>query len=738
MTDSKSFVFRFGDIEVRESEFTLTRAGATIKVEPTAFRVLLYLLRNSGRLVAKDEIMAAVWHDTAVSDNSLTRSIATLRRILDDSSREPRLIATVQTLGYRFLVPVEKWPIDPTPESASVPVEAAAQDRNKTENAPSPTAVPPPSVGMRRSAPRWLIPACAGLLVAAVLAGFHFFGNGRARANADTAYPSFVKAARPIVTVPGLVRYPALSPDGRQIAFTWESAAQPRDDLYVQLIGGDQPLRLTHNTSGYICCAAWSPDGQQIAYGHCDDHGGAVFVIPALGGVERKITEVVCLFGQAGWPRWTADGESLVLADQCTPMGPRGVLRFSLRTGERLCLASPPPGVDDGDTWPSLSPDQKTVAFFRSITGNHDEVYTVDIAGKKLRQLTHSGYGLSGPLMWTVDGKFVMFNSGTPDIRGPVRVSVDGGVLEAASTFPATGSLSRDGRRLAYVEGTKSASIWRVDLTSAGGKVLSVKSISLSSLREDSPQLAPDGHDVVLRSSRAAGRGQLWRTDIDGQTPVKITETTDPGWVGSPHWSPDGKWIAMDYRPADHSQIWMIDSEGRNFHAVIADQYENFVPRWSRDGRSMYFTSNRSGEWQIWKIDLASGQKTRITDQGGISAFESYDGSTLYYAKRECGGIFRRPLSGGPEVRVTDRLHVRHWGAFAVTENGIYFLDTEATPRPTIFYFDLRTGRSIPVLPMDRMPVPDDPTLTATRDGRILLFTEWDAVTHINLAEASP
>jgi dipeptidyl aminopeptidase/acylaminoacyl peptidase len=340
--------------------------------------------------------------------------------------------------------------------------------------------------------------------------------------------------------------------------------------------------------------------------------------------------------------------------------------------------------------------------------------------------------------MWTADGKFVVFNSATPDIRGPVRVSVERGVIEAASTFPATGSLSRDGRRLAYVEGSFSASIKRVDLASTGGRVLLVKSISLSSLPEDSPQLAPDGRDVVLRSSRAAGKGQLWRTDIDGQTPVELTETTDKGWVGSPHWSPDGKWIVMDYRPADRSQIWMINSEGRDFHAVISDQYENFVPRWSRDGRSIYFTSNRSGDWQLWKLDLASGEKTRITDQGGISAFESYDGSMLYYAKREYGGIFRRPLSGGPEVRVTDNLHVGHWGAFAVAENGIYFLDTDATPRPMIFYLDIRTGRSNPVLPMERMPLPHNPTLTATRDGRILLFTEWDAVTHINLAEASP
>jgi DNA-binding winged helix-turn-helix (wHTH) protein len=69
--------------------------------------VLLFFLRNPGRMIRKDEILAAVWDETAVSDNSLTRSIATLRRVLGDDSREPRYIATVPTIGYRFLCRVE-------------------------------------------------------------------------------------------------------------------------------------------------------------------------------------------------------------------------------------------------------------------------------------------------------------------------------------------------------------------------------------------------------------------------------------------------------------------------------------------------------------------------------------------------------------------------------------------------------------------------------------------------------
>ena len=107
MTDHKFLVFRFGDTEVREREFHLIKAGEALQVEPKAFRVLLFLLRNSERLVTKEEILDAVWTDTAVSENSLTRSIATLRKLLGDDSREPRYIENVPRIGYRFLVEVE-------------------------------------------------------------------------------------------------------------------------------------------------------------------------------------------------------------------------------------------------------------------------------------------------------------------------------------------------------------------------------------------------------------------------------------------------------------------------------------------------------------------------------------------------------------------------------------------------------------------------------------------------------
>src|SRR5947208_4981638 len=99
----KSFVFRFDDIEVREREFSLVKAGQVLTVEPKAFRALLFLLRNPQRLISKEELLNSVWGDAAVTEGSLTRCIWLLRSVLGDDIRSPRYIETVATVGYRFI-----------------------------------------------------------------------------------------------------------------------------------------------------------------------------------------------------------------------------------------------------------------------------------------------------------------------------------------------------------------------------------------------------------------------------------------------------------------------------------------------------------------------------------------------------------------------------------------------------------------------------------------------------------
>jgi TolB-like protein/DNA-binding winged helix-turn-helix (wHTH) protein/Flp pilus assembly protein TadD len=108
MMPSKSFVFSFDDVEVREREFTLFKAGKVSSIEPKAFRVLIFLLRNPQKLITKDELLNAVWGDTAVTEGSLSRCIWLLRNVLGDDIHSPRYIETVPKVGYRFIAAVEE------------------------------------------------------------------------------------------------------------------------------------------------------------------------------------------------------------------------------------------------------------------------------------------------------------------------------------------------------------------------------------------------------------------------------------------------------------------------------------------------------------------------------------------------------------------------------------------------------------------------------------------------------
>src|SRR5450631_82239 len=136
MMGNKSFVFRFADVEVREREFSLVKSGEALPVEPKAFRVLLILLRNPQKLIPKDELLTAVWGDTAVSENSLARSIALLRRLLGDEARTPRFIETVATVGYRWLCKVEVSEESPAeadqPEDPLAPANPVSSRKEKT------------------------------------------------------------------------------------------------------------------------------------------------------------------------------------------------------------------------------------------------------------------------------------------------------------------------------------------------------------------------------------------------------------------------------------------------------------------------------------------------------------------------------------------------------------------------------------------------------------------------------
>ena len=92
------------------------------------------------------------------------------------------------------------------------------------------------------------------------------------------------------------------------------------------------------------------------------------------------------------------------------------------------------------------------------------------------------------------------------------------------------------------------------------------------------------------------------------------------------------------------------------------------------------------------------------------------------------------PVGGGEERQVTDALHKGYWGHFAVTDTGIYLLNSDAAPKPTIMYYDFKTNLLTPVLQLEK-PAPAAENLAASRDGRTVWFTQGTWHSSITMAE---
>ena len=247
----------------------------------------------------------------------------------------------------------------------------------------------------------------------------------------------------PLMTFPGELEGLALSPDASQIAFTWNGPNLAKWDIYVQHIGAGRPVQITHTQTGMITGVSWSPDGRLLAFGRCgDENRGTLYTIPALGGPERKVTDVACDWGEAQ-ASWTPDGRSLVFSDSCTAGGSLGIAVFTLATMQKRCLAAPDSNTIDLE-YPTVSPDGTTVAFTRTSTVRVRDIFTAPFRGGSVRRLTSEGKR-SGDLMWTRDGKNIVFTSDRGGVTGNKwwEVSAEGGPVKPAadSALPASVSL---------------------------------------------------------------------------------------------------------------------------------------------------------------------------------------------------------------------------------------------------------------------------------------------------------
>jgi Tol biopolymer transport system component/DNA-binding winged helix-turn-helix (wHTH) protein len=705
--ENKSFVFRFADVEVREREFALLKAGKVLAVEPKAFRVLLHLLRNPQKLISKEELLNSVWGDTAVTEGSLTRCIWLLRRLLGDDVNEPRFIETVATVGYRFVCKVE------VSEDASGDLQATDKANGLREGdffatpanggIAEAAANPPAQIDklagdMERSRRQtegrhnrlrsWLLPGAVILAIGLATAIWYLrrplpqlrvaeytqiTHDGRPKAIAGTdgsrLYFNWINDPQPtaqvaisggeIAQVPVALPFPwiqEVSPDGSTLLVT--SSEDGKVSLWaVQVPGGSLRRLLTGAHS-----AAWSPDGKSVVYSL---ENGDLSVAGSDGTETRKLAAV----GLTGPLSWSPDGSKI---------------RFS--KGNRLWEVS-----SDGSGLHPLLPGWRPSSSQCCGHWTPDGKFFVFLSRGAL--FFYNDH-LPASQLWVLDERHGLFQRAPTD---PVQLT--SGPIRWNSPIP-----SKDGTKI-FAHGV----ILRGELVRYDAQSSRLQPW-LGGISAEFVIFSPDGQFVAYVTFP---EGILWRANRDGSHPVQLTDA--PLYPLGPRWSPDGSQILFtNYDSSGHVKAYVTSSQGGTPRPLLPEDNEGQDdPNWSPDGHKIVFSTLETageilGVFNLRVLDLDSHQITTLPGSEGVWSprwspngrfiaglttslpgpikifdFEtqrwsvvqptgkcdfptwSSDSQFIYFLRTSNDpGVFRVRVSGGNAERVVDLKGFRHTGAF--------------------------------------------------------------------------
>jgi Tol biopolymer transport system component len=451
---------------------------------------------------------------------------------------------------------------------------------------------------------------------------------------------------------------PAWSPDGRRIAFSslglasLDGMTQPTATLFVLDVAAPeaepQPLTTAGAPPAGHGPPAFSPDGKLVYFA-----ADGVWAVESTGAsVPRQVVRGSALevapspdgrfLLWTGWERGNWHVWSAPLAAPTRSAGERSELLNTgdmaarhlamSRDGRLACtlaslvseLAVVPLGRDFGpaaapvEPWPGntgrkvqlhFAPDGRTLAFARVQPGQPLEVFGLDLATNAARPLVSDAEpGQLGGFF--PQGDAVLVTSRGETEKALLRAPLSGGRRE----------------RLANADGIGWA------------------------------RLLPSGREIVFQST-ARGILNVHRSQLDGRGTRALTD--DPEGVGWPVPSPDGRTLAVEMFRGNDTQLGLLPADGGVARALTRLPGQHWVHDWSRDGRRALYAARRDGLWNVYWMDVETGEERRLTDHGRVrdavrTPAWSPSGDRVAYERLETtGAVWLVELRGSSPTEAT-------------------------------------------------------------------------------------
>jgi serine/threonine protein kinase len=513
-------------------------------------------------------------------------------------------------------------------------------------------------------------------------------------------HPSSSASFTPVqfTALPGWAAFPALSPDGTQIAFVWTGDPadnKPGVDIYTKKIGSENLQCVTNRPSLYGP-PKWSPDGKQIAYQRLAKGESGIYVIPAEGGSEKKLRSTHGSLDRSMHISWAPDGKSIAFADSSVSGGHKKVQILSLETLQSKQIEQNEKCEEEA--LPTFSPDGKQLAYVCFPTSGDFALSVATSAGAGPRVIKEFPGYFHG-MAWRNDSKSLLFFSSTRSDRQLRDLAIADGSVQDIQ-FGQGGNMptvAPTGDRLAYaVEVGGNNEIFRADLLHPQTPPIKL----ISSTREQMvPAYSPDGKHIAFASNRG-GNNEIWMSDSDGTNLVQLTNLKNPT-TGTPSWSPDSRKIVFDSRTAavegkSHADVYIVDIVERAPRKLLTGTPEGAVPDWSHDGKWIFFLGGGDearGE-RIYRVAPEGGRAEAVTLARGYGPQESIDGQSLYFTVHSGSTTILQAASLNPtgtEARVEGMPPLRFGMAWTVARDGIYFV--AADDPKVLSYYDFATKK---------------------------------------------
>jgi Tol biopolymer transport system component/DNA-binding winged helix-turn-helix (wHTH) protein len=699
-------ILRFDSFEVDLESGELRKNDRRIPLQAQPMQLLILLLQNPGKLVAREQIRNALWTaDTFVDfDRSLATAVNKIREALADSAEKPKFIETLPKRGYRFI-----GKLRPHEDPAPLLVVAAKTPTDRTPRLPHETV--------------WLKPLTWVLVGVALTLAIVVVADRWRTTQKQNDQPLVVT---PFAAYEGNSLSPSFSPDGSQIAFVWDGGNpkkivdKPNLELYAKTLNSETLLQLTHHPSHWIS-PAWSPDGTRIAFHRLGTDDGGIYVVPALGGPERKLKTTHVPYDLAAAISWSPDGKWLAYGD--TIDGKPGDRLFLLSMDTLESHQFPHDPACNHEATLTFSHDGKQLAYLCVHTTNSFEIFTTDLEAKTRRSVLSFPWFSSG-IAWTAGDKSLIVNQQTDSGVKFVEIGLKDRVVRELPVNPpgAWPTLPAAGDKLAYASQKMDINLWRRDLTDPKSAPARMYSYGLG---QEQGEYSPDGKRIVFLST-IRGQSSVWISDADGGNVVKISTEKS---VSDPHWGPDSRKVAYGAVDANGiPQVYIVHIEERVPRKLSTNVDGITNPSWSHDGRWIYFRSYEKLGYRLYRCPATGGDgRLLVSGQDVISPKESADGKTLYFLTRNVEASVRQ-LSledeHATDTELKDMPLVERNVEWAVAANGIYFVGMDYPGGAE--YFDFKTRRTEKLFKGDKSVMNG---ISVSPDERYILYGQLDQFT---------